>query len=212
MAEAHKALQTAVTKHHVSPLQTLQVMPKTKTDGSLLSDIKTDAPLLKESIDDKQVGDFSKDKNKDDHRMMDGKFDWLLKASSPLYSAAKVVAEAAQHHIHQALSRPGVPPVVSGSSLQDQTDAGVEAAGDAGAASGNSTDAGAGDKKKDLSGGFSPEKEGFFFITWIVVLVVVLAVLGLCLMYARKCLGAPEDGIVPPGTKGMGKGGYGTVK
>jgi hypothetical protein len=30
-------------------------MPKTKTDGSLLSDIKTDAPLLKESIDDKQV-------------------------------------------------------------------------------------------------------------------------------------------------------------
>jgi hypothetical protein len=28
------------------------------------------------------VGDFSKDKNKDDHRMMDGKFDWLLKASA----------------------------------------------------------------------------------------------------------------------------------
>merc|ERR1712216_646482 len=82
--------------------------------------------LLKEAVDDNKIGDFSKDGNKNDKRKLNGKFDWLLKASSPLYSAAKVVgasavkaASAAQHNVASVLGKKQAMSVAGGSSLQD---------------------------------------------------------------------------------------------
>jgi len=174
--------------------------------------------LLNEDIDDNMVGDFSKSHNKKDHRMMNGKFDWLLKASSPLYTAAKTVSGQAQHQITKVMHTPAH--VKCGASLQEEgnatateEDAGTSDAEDAAPAEEESPTYG------DTQGAlldFSKEKEGIFFATWIVVLVVVLAVLGLCVFYARSCLGAPESHEVPAGAKKAslpgGGGGYGSVR
>jgi len=109
-AASHQALHAAV-RAHSSPLhmtaQALNEAPAKKEEAQKAAGAKTKEggaedsadELLKESIDDNQVGDFSKDGNKHDHRMMKGKFDWLLKASSPLYAAAKVVADKAEHQV-----------------------------------------------------------------------------------------------------------------
>lgn len=202
-----KAVRAAVVAH--SPLQALEAAPKAadaKAAGAGNS-------LLKEAVDDNKIGDFSKDGNKNDHRKLNGKFDWLLKASSPLYSAAKVVsasavkaASAAQHNVASVLGKKQAMPVAGGSSLQDE---------------GNSTDTsdgedGAEGEEKSLNDvvqedaeaeknflTFSKDKEVYFFATWIVVLVMVLGILGLCLLYAKKCLGA-EDQVVPAGATRSG--------
>jgi len=183
----------------------LKVAPK---DGS--------NSLLKEDIDDKMVGDFSKSHNKKDHRMMKGKFDWLLKASSPLYSAAKTVAGTAQHQFAKVLHQPAH--IKGGASLQEEGNAtATEDAGeDAAPAEEEAPAASSTSASNNALLDFSKEKEGIFFATWIIVLVVVLGVLGLCVFYARTCLGAPESHEVPAGAKKAslpgGGGGYGAVR
>lgn len=207
-----KAVRAAVVAH--SPLQALKAAPKAadaKTTGTKAADVGNS--LLKEAVDDNKIGDFSKDGNKNDKRKLNGKFDWLLKASSPLYSAAKVVgasavkaASAAQHNVASVLGKKQAMSVAGGSSLQDE---------------GNSTDTsdgedGAEGEEKSLNDvvqedaeaeknflTFSKDKEVYFFATWIVVLVIVLGILGLCLLYAKKCLGA-EDQVVPAGATRSG--------
>jgi len=223
-AASHKALHAAV---HSSPLhvtaQALNEAPATKKEAQKAAGGEAKEggaegsadELLKESIDDNQVGDFSKDGNKHDHRMMKGKFDWLLKASSPLYTAAKVVANTAEHQVVKVLHKGTTP---KGSALQESSDANATAADgagdeDAAAAAGDDLEdvkkQNAKDETKFLE--FSQDKEVYFFGTWIVVLVVVLGVLGLCVLYARQCLGAPE-GRAPAGGKpgAFSGGGYGT--
>jgi len=196
--DAHKMLARA-TAVKQSSLQKLKEATK--------EEAKSDADLIKDSIDDTKVGDFSKDKNKHDHRMMNGKFDWLLKASSPLYSAAKTVAGAAQHQLHKVLGKPVAG--ASGSALQEEGNATETSGADDNLDKVKSEDAA--DQTKFLE--FSKDKEMYFFATWIVVLVAVLGILGLCLLYARQCLGAASsDGAVPAGAKpnGFSGGGYGT--
>jgi len=178
-----QALQTArasVLTH--SPLMALETKPVVKAPGA-------DKSLLTESIDDNKVGDFSKDHNKHDHRMMNGKFDWLLKASSPLYSAAKSVAGSAQHQLAKVLHKNL--PAASGSSLQEEgnsTDT-SEASG-AAADLENVKKENAANETKFLE--FSKDKEGYFFFGWIVVLIAFLCFLGLCLFFAKSCLGASD--------------------
>ena len=212
-----KAVRAPV-KHPHSPLQLLKDAPAAvkklpqTPEGS----------LLKESIDDKEVGDFSKDHNKNDHRKMAGKFDWLLKASAPLYSAAKVVANVAQHKIATVIRPQDLGTKVGGSALEGEEAAPAEEATPAeggevavsadSEASGNATDTAADESQRaadakrkaaDDAAKFltiSKDNEVYYFVTWIVVLVVVLAILGLCLLYAKKCLGA-EGQEVPANVK-----------
>ena len=212
-----KAVRAAVVAH--SPLQALKAAPQAadaKTKGTSAAGTKTAGAgnsLLKEAVDDNKIGDFSKDGNKNDKRKLNGKFDWLLKASSPLYSAAKVVgasavkaASAAQHNVASVLGKKQAMSVAGGSSLQDEGNTTDTSDGEDGAEGEEKSlndvvqeDAEA--EKNFLT--FSKDKEVYFFATWIVVLVVVLGILGLCLLYAKKCLGA-EDQVVPAGATRSG--------
>jgi hypothetical protein len=167
--------------------------------------------LLKEDIDDKMVGDFSKSHNKNDHRMMNGKFDWLLRASAPLYTAAKSVSGNVQHQLTKALVNKDFTHVEGGASLQEQGNATSTEEPDVT----TSVNAAQAHKADSAFLDFSQEKEGIWFATWIVVLVVVLGVLGLCVFYARTCLGAKESHEVPAHAKKAslpgGGSGYGSA-
>jgi len=195
---AHTVAQAAA-HHKVLGDQALQTSLSPRVKHSPLIALKSqgdDSSLLKETIDDNQVGDFSKSHNKHDHRMMNGKFDWLLKASSPLYSAAKVVAGTAQHTLANVLHSNAH---VSGSSLQaegnttDTSDEGASADLE------NVKKENAANETKFLE--FSKDTEGYFFLAWIGVLLGIILILVLCIVvcggkdayaYGRKCLGYPD--------------------
>ena len=211
LVDEDKVLRTradALPRHPVSATQH-KTLKSVKAAESYI--LKESDSLLKDSVDDNKVGDFSKARTKDDHRSMNGKFDWLLKASSPLYEGAKIVAGAAQHKIAQALNQPTVK-VSDGPSLQEESNT-TDTSGDDG--EGAAASLGAGEHKDtevhDELQFITKDKESYFFVLWILMLLVVLAVLGVCILYARQCLGAAEDPAAPSSAPGKMGGGYGTV-
>eukprot|EP00960_Hanusia_phi_P012846 375389-Hanusia_phi.AAC.1 len=152
--------------------------------------------------------------NSKDPRMNNGKFDWLLKETSPLYTAAKKAVSVAAHKLR--LNVPNKPKGALELQASNGTDVNSTEASSQGQRSIQSGEGVSDDITSEFK--MTKKNELYFFITWIVVLFLVIGVLLLCVVYARKMLGA-EGQKVPPSNvnyavqakNGLGAPGYGAA-